>query len=317
MNEHIKNATDYAFDNNVADMQTELESALQYKIINALEQQKIEMAQTLMNAGVSESHEKKLKGDQVKLDVAEPKGKLTAADFKKLRKEEEELDEKLTASMPASKVIQDFVHSDDPKFKGKSKKERIKMALGAFYGMHPEKSTKNEELELSEGSGPYELHDPKHPKFKANYEKFKKSNPDKNLSDFVQSMKANKLRKEESESVEEDFSDVVKGIKRKIAGKTDPKEVQDMYGRIARSAIKYKTKDQAKKDIDRYRRVTKVVNKEELELSEGSGPKEKQRTPYIPLEKRSREGREILKTRQAEFEQEKKAKAAFKIGKKK
>lgn len=56
------------------------------------------------------------------------------------------LDEKLTKSMSAGDVISDFVHSDDPKFKGKSKKERQKMALGAYYGMHPEKSKVNEAM---------------------------------------------------------------------------------------------------------------------------------------------------------------------------
>ena len=42
---------------------------------------------------------------------------------------------------------------------------------------------------IPEGSGPYQLSDPKHPKFKANYEKFKKANPDKKLADFVDAMK--------------------------------------------------------------------------------------------------------------------------------
>lgn len=55
------------------------------------------------------------------------------------------LQEVLTKKTPASKVISDFVHSDDPKFAGKSKKERMRMALGAYYGMHPEKSKVQEE----------------------------------------------------------------------------------------------------------------------------------------------------------------------------
>lgn len=63
------------------------------------------------------------------------------------------------------------------------------------------------------------------------------------------------------QGVEEGFGDVVKGIKRKVAGKEDPKEVEHMYGRIARSAIKHKTPDQAEKDIGRYKKVAKVVNK--------------------------------------------------------
>ena len=55
---------------------------------------------------------------------------------------EEQLDEVITKATPAGKVISDFVKSDNPKFAGKSKKERIKMALGAYYAKHPEKSNK-------------------------------------------------------------------------------------------------------------------------------------------------------------------------------
>ena len=60
--------------------------------------------------------------------------------------DEETLDEKLTKAMSAGDVIHDFVHSDDPKFKGKSTKQRQKMALGAYYGMHPEKKKRLEEM---------------------------------------------------------------------------------------------------------------------------------------------------------------------------
>jgi len=52
------------------------------------------------------------------------------------------VDEKLTKSMTAGEIISDFVGSKDPKFKGISKKKRTNMALGAYYGMHPEKSKK-------------------------------------------------------------------------------------------------------------------------------------------------------------------------------
>ena len=60
--------------------------------------------------------------------------------------EEGYIEEKLTKGMSAGEIISDFVHSDDPKFDGKSKEERKRMALGAYYGMHPEKS-KNESVE--------------------------------------------------------------------------------------------------------------------------------------------------------------------------
>lgn len=55
---------------------------------------------------------------------------------------EESLLEKLKASDPTGKWISDFVHSDNPKFAGKSKKERIRMALGASYA-----AKRNEEVE--------------------------------------------------------------------------------------------------------------------------------------------------------------------------
>ena len=61
------------------------------------------------------------------------------------------LNEVLSKKDPASKWIADFVASDDPKFKGKTKKERIKMALGAYYG-----ARRNESAELDEGF-PYDV----------------------------------------------------------------------------------------------------------------------------------------------------------------
>ena len=82
------------------------------------------------------------------------KNKLGAADFNKKENAEAKanelnqgvaegrVDEKLTKSMTAGEIISDFVGSKDPKFKGISKKKRTNMALGAYYGMHPEKSKK-------------------------------------------------------------------------------------------------------------------------------------------------------------------------------
>jgi hypothetical protein len=48
-------------------------------------------------------------------------------------KEEVDLEEVLKVSDGAGKWISDFVHSENPKFSGKSKKERQQMALGAYY----------------------------------------------------------------------------------------------------------------------------------------------------------------------------------------
>jgi hypothetical protein len=69
---------------------------------------------------------------------------------KKSMKEESEMqyiEEKLSPDDPASKWISDFVRSDNPKFAGKSKKERIQQALGAYYAA---KRGKNEEFEIEE-----------------------------------------------------------------------------------------------------------------------------------------------------------------------
>jgi hypothetical protein len=55
---------------------------------------------------------------------------------------EEQLDEMINEVLgkdaTAGDYIHDFVHSDNPKFAGKSKAERKKMALGAYYGKQNE-----------------------------------------------------------------------------------------------------------------------------------------------------------------------------------
>lgn len=57
----------------------------------------------------------------------------------KYKTEEVELDEVLTKSTTAGETIHDFVHSDNPKFEGKSKKKRTQMALAAYYAKQREK----------------------------------------------------------------------------------------------------------------------------------------------------------------------------------
>ena len=72
--------------------------------------------------------------------------------FKTLRQtldhlEEAQLLEKLKASDPTGEWVSDFVDSDDPKFAGKSKKERIQMALGASYAAKRAEGKIKEEAE--------------------------------------------------------------------------------------------------------------------------------------------------------------------------
>jgi len=62
------------------------------------------------------------------------------------------IEEKLTGADPVSKWIHDFVHSDNPMFDGKSKQERIRMALGAKY-------EKTNEMHNSSGRPDLDLRD--------------------------------------------------------------------------------------------------------------------------------------------------------------
>jgi hypothetical protein len=62
----------------------------------------------------------------------------------KINPTKESLKEVLTKSTSVKDVVHDFVHSKNAKFSKDSTKQRIKRALGAWYGMHPEKSTKEE-----------------------------------------------------------------------------------------------------------------------------------------------------------------------------
>ena len=92
--------------------------------------------------------------------------------------------------------------------------------------------------------------------------------PDDKKKQFHKS-RIDALSVKESEELDEGkFDDVVKGIKRKIAGKQDPKEVQYQHGFRARQAIDASRKfnnqaayDNEEKMVDRYNKVHKIVNK--------------------------------------------------------
>lgn len=58
----------------------------------------------------------------------------TVAIMKRAADDAADFAKKLPKDADKEDYIHDFVNSDDPRFKGKSKKERIRMALGAYYG---------------------------------------------------------------------------------------------------------------------------------------------------------------------------------------
>jgi hypothetical protein len=67
--------------------------------------------------------------------------------MKTLKEFRVQINEVLKASDPIEKWIDDFVHSKNPKFAGKSTKERIEMAKGAYYAKQ-----KNESAAISQNS---------------------------------------------------------------------------------------------------------------------------------------------------------------------
>lgn len=78
------------------------------------------------------------KQDQKAMDKNVAKNAARKA-MKTMTKEEvEQVDEVLTKSTTAGETIHDFVHSKNPKFAGKSKEERKRMALGAYYAKQNE-----------------------------------------------------------------------------------------------------------------------------------------------------------------------------------
>lgn len=220
MNEHIKTAVEYAFANDVSNMQDSIQSAIQSKVLDALGAKRIEVAQSFAkntNESVNEEqldeyeivkrynprtgkHEyvddegnvmhgsggaswqkswysrkrpsdysssstsqkiyhnvpfkqkDQAKAEGMRFDGEKKKWYHTNAEksknsaFDKL--EESYLEEKLSVSDGVQAWIKDFIESDNPKFEGKSKKERMQMALGAFYAA--KKGTNEEVEELDE-----------------------------------------------------------------------------------------------------------------------------------------------------------------------
>ena len=63
------------------------------------------------------------------------------------------------------------------------------MAAGTIYGGAKGQVGHNPQKDVNESGGPYELYNPKHPKFKANYDKWMAKNPGKKLADFIEAMK--------------------------------------------------------------------------------------------------------------------------------
>jgi hypothetical protein len=113
--------------------------------------------------------------------------------------------EVMSKDASAGDYIHDFIHSDNPKFAGKSKAKRKEMALGAYY------SKKNEET-VNEG-----LKDA----IKNVAKKTFKALTGGSDKDHLDRLKKDMYKKEETETVEEGWDDMVKDAKEKV--KSGPK----------------------------------------------------------------------------------------------
>lgn len=100
-----------------------------------------------------------------------------------------ELQEVLGKDASAGEWISDFVHSDNPKFAGKSKEKRKQMALAAYYAKQ-----RNEEAEIEE-------------ELKGNQHKL-----DKNKNGKLDKHDFKILRKEELEQFEEDYTELLEAF---------------------------------------------------------------------------------------------------------
>lgn len=87
-----------------------------------------------LNIGSSSSpHKVLMMNDKGEHNAVNPDGSKLKVNNTSKNESIEELDEVLTAKHSSSEWVHDFVHSKNPKFAGKSKEERIAMAVAAHY----------------------------------------------------------------------------------------------------------------------------------------------------------------------------------------
>jgi hypothetical protein len=137
---------DYDFIAGIKKLKEELEELAEGRMkdiaTNAAEDKRLNKMSTLQKFRADAAAREK-KHDNIEKNSG---GMTSAIDrLEKHMNEEEELDQQinevLSKDASAGDWIHDFIHSDNPKFAGKSKKERQKMALGAYY------AKQNEEVE--------------------------------------------------------------------------------------------------------------------------------------------------------------------------
>ena len=128
----------------------------------------------------------------------------------------DQLDEVLGKDASASDWISDFVHSDAPQFEGKTKKERIKMALAAHY-----EKQRNEEKKPTKEDPPWHTDD------KDKKSAFKKPhNPNRTGQDSARALAQRGMQQAMKEGSECDYEN--ENEKKKIK----KQELKEFYDKI-------------------------------------------------------------------------------------
>ena len=109
------------------------------KISARLEGMRLDVARSMFQTEGSCGYKKKMKESECEDDEEDKKEKMSEEVL------DEMINEVLGKNEPAGAWISDFVHSDNPKFAGKSKEKRKQMALAAYYAKQ-----KNEEIDVAE-----------------------------------------------------------------------------------------------------------------------------------------------------------------------
>ena len=176
---------------------------------------------------------------------------------------EEALEEVLRKSDSAGKWISDFVHSDNPKFKGKSKKQRMKQALAAYYAKQRNESVEMDEARRSEDYlGTVHKDDPDYDKKIAAYRKdhvvrIRGRAPKPEHKDKYK--RGGELYRSSSQDVKPEHASRVdiysRGKKKNVKEEVELEEgVVDVYAH-ERKDDSHKLQDWSKAKLDKYRKM--------------------------------------------------------------
>ena len=173
-----------------------------------------------------------------------------------------ELQEVLGKSDPAGKWISDFVHSDNPKFAGKSKEKRKQMALAAYYAKQ-----RNEEAEIEESNNTQKKFTVVHysPKTDRNVTKKIKANSESEVWDKLKAKGINPV------SVKEEH--VTEGYGVGWMLRADPKLGAKVKAKTDAAKLLQKYMGKTSDEIEKMRKEKAKQTNEALRLSPEAGKK--------------------------------------------